>query len=121
MRASRTTRRSPTCAPSVYTPGREHGVHPLDPALGLGWPPTASQPLLSPKDAAAPTLAQARERGCCRGTTTAWPCERSSRPALSALRADLAARSERPAGGQEPLVEIFSISAVVETEGVRVR
>jgi dTDP-4-dehydrorhamnose 3,5-epimerase len=45
-----------------YAPGREHGVHPLDPELGLGWPSDVP-PLLSDKDAAAPTLAQAREAG----------------------------------------------------------
>lgn len=45
-----------------YAPGREHGVHPLDPALGLPWPADLP-PLLSDKDAAAPTLAQAREQG----------------------------------------------------------
>ena len=47
---------------SVYSPGREHGVHPLDPELALVFP-DGLQPLLSPKDAAAPTLAQAREQG----------------------------------------------------------
>lgn len=45
-----------------YAPAREHGVHPLDPALGIGWP-SGSAPLLSDKDAAAPTLEEARERG----------------------------------------------------------
>jgi dTDP-4-dehydrorhamnose 3,5-epimerase len=45
-----------------YSPDREHEVHPLDPAIGIAWP-TDVEPLLSPKDAAAPTLAEARERG----------------------------------------------------------
>ena len=45
-----------------YAPGREHGVHPLDPAIGIGWPADVP-PLLSDKDAAAPTLAEAREQG----------------------------------------------------------
>jgi dTDP-4-dehydrorhamnose 3,5-epimerase len=45
-----------------YAPMREHGVHPLDPALGIEWPGGA-RPLLSPKDAQAPTLEQARELG----------------------------------------------------------
>lgn len=44
-----------------YAPTREHGIHPLDPALGLPWPKGAD--LLSPKDAAAPTLAEALETG----------------------------------------------------------
>ncbi|MFC4031149.1 dTDP-4-dehydrorhamnose 3,5-epimerase [Streptomyces polygonati] len=45
-----------------YAPAREHGVHPLDPALGIEWP-AGLEPLLSAKDAEAPTLAEARERG----------------------------------------------------------
>lgn len=45
-----------------YAPAREHGIDPLDPELGIGWPADLA-PLLSPKDAAAPTLAQAREQG----------------------------------------------------------
>lgn len=45
-----------------YAPGREHGIHPLDPTLRLPWPPDLA-PLLSRKDAAAPTLAEAREQG----------------------------------------------------------
>ena len=45
-----------------YAPGREFGVHPLDPALGLPWP-DGERTVLSPKDAAAPTLAEAAEQG----------------------------------------------------------
>ncbi|WNI14426.1 dTDP-4-dehydrorhamnose 3,5-epimerase [Actinacidiphila sp. ITFR-21] len=45
-----------------YAPAREHGVHPLDPALGIEWP-AGVEPLLSAKDAAAPSLGEARERG----------------------------------------------------------
>jgi len=45
-----------------YDPAREHGVHPLDPAIGIAWP-TGSEPILSAKDAAAPSLAEAREEG----------------------------------------------------------
>jgi len=45
-----------------YNPGREHGVHPLDPDIGIRWP-DGVEPLLSPKDAAAPTLAEARDAG----------------------------------------------------------
>ncbi|MFD0656387.1 dTDP-4-dehydrorhamnose 3,5-epimerase [Thermocatellispora tengchongensis] len=36
-----------------YAPAREHGVHPLDPELGIRWPEDIT-PVLSPKDAAAP-------------------------------------------------------------------
>jgi dTDP-4-dehydrorhamnose 3,5-epimerase len=45
-----------------YAPAREHGVHPLDPAIGIDWPADVA-PLLSPKDEAAPTLAQAKDAG----------------------------------------------------------
>jgi dTDP-4-dehydrorhamnose 3,5-epimerase len=44
-----------------YNPGREHGINPLDPELGIDWP--VENPVLSEKDAAAPTLAQARAAG----------------------------------------------------------
>jgi dTDP-4-dehydrorhamnose 3,5-epimerase len=47
---------------SAYDPSAEHEVHPLDPALGIAWPEGIT-PLLSPKDAAAPTLAQAEAAG----------------------------------------------------------
>ncbi|MFC4630449.1 dTDP-4-dehydrorhamnose 3,5-epimerase family protein [Promicromonospora alba] len=51
-----------------YAPGREHGIHPLDPALDIQWPTTARDgtpitPQLSEKDEAAPTLAEARAQG----------------------------------------------------------
>jgi dTDP-4-dehydrorhamnose 3,5-epimerase len=43
-----------------YAPGREHGVHPLDPVLGISWPLGLEyDPLLSAKDTAAPTLDEA--------------------------------------------------------------
>ena len=45
-----------------YAPAREHGVHPLDPAIGIDWP-AGSEPVLSDKDAAAPSLAEAHEAG----------------------------------------------------------
>ena len=53
---------------STYRPGHEHGVHPLDPGIGIDWPTTARDgsplsPLLSPKDEAAPTLAEIRDTG----------------------------------------------------------
>jgi dTDP-4-dehydrorhamnose 3,5-epimerase len=51
-----------------YSPGREHGVHPLDPEIGIDWPTVdrAGNPLsvqLSDKDRVAPSLAEARETG----------------------------------------------------------
>jgi dTDP-4-dehydrorhamnose 3,5-epimerase len=45
-----------------YKPAREHGVNPLDPALGIDWPDDVEL-LLSPKDKDAPTLAEARAAG----------------------------------------------------------
>jgi dTDP-4-dehydrorhamnose 3,5-epimerase len=47
---------------SGYDPGREFGVHPLDPDLALPWPADVDLQL-SAKDRAAPTLAEAREQG----------------------------------------------------------
>ena len=60
-----------------YAPGREHGVHPLDPALGIAWPPDL-EPVLSGKDAAAPTLAEARVAGILPdyGTCAAYASQR---------------------------------------------
>ncbi|ACZ20852.1 dTDP-4-dehydrorhamnose 3,5-epimerase [Sanguibacter keddieii DSM 10542] len=51
-----------------YAPGREHGIHPLDPEIGIDWPTTArdGSPLqyeLSEKDSVAPTLAEALQSG----------------------------------------------------------
>ena len=48
---------------TTYNPTAEHGVMPLDPALGLPWPFPAEELRLSPKDAAAPTLAAALADG----------------------------------------------------------
>ncbi len=45
-----------------YSPGRERGVNPLDPDIGVEWP-TDTEPVLSAKDAAAPTLEEARRTG----------------------------------------------------------
>jgi dTDP-4-dehydrorhamnose 3,5-epimerase len=45
-----------------YAPAREHGVHPLDPEIGIGWPEDV-QPLLSARDTAAPSLSVARDAG----------------------------------------------------------
>lgn len=45
-----------------YAPERERTVDPLDPALGVEWP-AGIEPVLSARDAAAPTLARAAELG----------------------------------------------------------
>ncbi|GAA1255512.1 dTDP-4-dehydrorhamnose 3,5-epimerase family protein [Oryzihumus leptocrescens] len=47
---------------ATYAPDREHGITPIDPDVALQFP-QGLEPLLSAKDAAAPTLAEARERG----------------------------------------------------------
>lgn len=51
-----------------YAPGREHGVHPLDPDISIAWPTAARDgslltPQLSEKDTAAPSLRAAQEAG----------------------------------------------------------
>jgi dTDP-4-dehydrorhamnose 3,5-epimerase len=45
-----------------YAPIRERAIYPLDPQLAIPWP-DAVEPLLSDKDAAAPTLAEAQSNG----------------------------------------------------------
>jgi dTDP-4-dehydrorhamnose 3,5-epimerase len=51
-----------------FDPAREHAIHPLDPEIGIEWPTTAPDgsplaPLLSPRDDAAPSLADVRQQG----------------------------------------------------------
>jgi dTDP-4-dehydrorhamnose 3,5-epimerase len=48
-----------------YAPGREHGVDPLDPAIGIAWPldEVGGTPILSEKDQAAPGLTEALQAG----------------------------------------------------------
>ncbi len=70
-----------------YAPGREHGISPLDPELALPWPDDVA-PLLSDKDAAAPTLEQARESGL----LPDWE-------SCQALYASLRDGGSRPSGG----------------------
>ena len=45
-----------------YAPGREHGVNPMDPAIGITWPSDVES-VLSEKDAAAPSLEGALRSG----------------------------------------------------------
>jgi dTDP-4-dehydrorhamnose 3,5-epimerase len=45
-----------------YAPGREHGVDPLDPDIAIEWPADV-KPILSEKDAAAPSLRAAQSTG----------------------------------------------------------
>lgn len=44
-----------------YDPKAEHTVNPLDPAIGIDW--GLARPVLSERDAAAPTLAEAADAG----------------------------------------------------------
>lgn len=44
---------------SFYAPAHDRGIRWSDPAIGIDWPLTGKPPLLSPKDAAAPLLAEA--------------------------------------------------------------
>lgn len=46
---------------TTYNPAGEHAIHPLDPALGIAWP--TKHPILSDRDAAAPSLAEAQAAG----------------------------------------------------------
>lgn len=53
---------------TVYAPQREFGIVPTDPQIGIDWPKWTQageklEMILSEKDAAAPTLAAAREQG----------------------------------------------------------
>ncbi|WP_131736702.1 dTDP-4-dehydrorhamnose 3,5-epimerase [Actinomadura roseirufa] len=45
-----------------YTPKREHGIHPLDPEIGIEWPADVEH-VLSEKDATAPSLQEALATG----------------------------------------------------------
>jgi dTDP-4-dehydrorhamnose 3,5-epimerase len=47
---------------ATYNPAGEHGIHPLDPAVGLPLPEDVD-PRLSPRDDAAPSLAEAEASG----------------------------------------------------------
>ena len=60
---------------ATYNPAGEHGIHPLDPAVGLTLPEDVD-PRLSPRDDAAPSLARRRPRVCC----PRMPCARRGRP-----------------------------------------
>nr|AIW62981.1 NDP-hexose 3,5-epimerase [uncultured bacterium BAC-AB1442/1414/561] len=46
---------------TTYNPEREHAINPRDAALGIAWP--AADPIVSPRDLAAPSLDEVRERG----------------------------------------------------------
>lgn len=66
----------------VYNPAREHGINPLDPAIGLAFPHDAGEALVSPKDAEAPTL----ERAQANGLLPEWTAMRAYYASLTAER-----------------------------------
>ena len=47
----------------VFNAPREHGINPVDPEIGLVFPPDAGEALLSPKDTDAPGLSEAAAAG----------------------------------------------------------
>ncbi|ATO14733.1 dTDP-4-dehydrorhamnose 3,5-epimerase [Micromonospora sp. WMMA2032] len=65
---------------TTYDPTVERAVHPLDPELAIDWP--AGTPLLSDRDAAAPSLAEARDAGLLPdyGTCRAFTAGLATRP-----------------------------------------
>lgn len=65
----------------VFSPGREHGITPLDETIGLAMPFDTDDLLLSPKDREAPTLAEASDLGLLPtwGEATAYTHELSTR------------------------------------------
>jgi dTDP-4-dehydrorhamnose 3,5-epimerase len=70
-----------------YAPGREHGIHPLDPAIGIDWPAEGSdgrriEPSLSPKDEQAPLLADLVDSGL-------LPTHEQAEDFVRSLRVDL--------------------------------
>jgi dTDP-4-dehydrorhamnose 3,5-epimerase len=48
---------------ATFDAEREHGINPLDEEIGLAFPDSAGELLLSPKDTAAPSLAEAAAAG----------------------------------------------------------
>jgi dTDP-4-dehydrorhamnose 3,5-epimerase len=66
---------------AAYNPTGEHGIHPLDPEVGLALP-DGMAPLLSDKDAAAPSLSDAAASGLLPtyAACTDWAAELAARP-----------------------------------------
>ena len=65
---------------STFNAGREHGIDPTDPEIGLAFPESAGGLLLSPKDTDAPSLAEAAESGL----LPTWDAARAYYDALNA-------------------------------------
>jgi dTDP-4-dehydrorhamnose 3,5-epimerase len=91
-----------------YAPGREHGVHPFDPAIGIASPMTWTR-CCRTKDAAAPTLAQAQTAGLLPDYQECVACTaKLARGAASGVLDQDVASS---AGGMETLAAGVAISA----------
>lgn len=82
-----------------YAPGREHGIDPFDPAIGVTWPThgrdgRALEPVLSPKDAQAPTLAEVQAAGLlptvaeCAAVAAGYAAEAATRGAATRQAVD---------------------------------
>ena len=66
----------------VFNASSEHTINPLDPDVALVFPPHAGRPLLSPRDAAAPSLAEAAANGLLPG----WEAARAVYGSLNERR-----------------------------------
>jgi dTDP-4-dehydrorhamnose 3,5-epimerase len=64
---------------STFNADREHGIDPTDPEIGLAFPESAGELLLSPKDTSAPSLAEAAGSGL----LPTWEAARSHYDALN--------------------------------------
>ena len=58
---------------AAYSPSREHGIHPLDPELGLGLARRHASRCCRPRTPRRPPSPRPASRACSRGTTTASP------------------------------------------------
>ena len=96
---SRTTRSMNYLCSAPYAPGREHGVHPLDPAIGIAWPtPGRDGSPLEP--AALPQGRRGADAGRGARTAGSWPPTRTRSPSrpreLSALQVSRGQRRRAP-------------------------
>jgi dTDP-4-dehydrorhamnose 3,5-epimerase len=76
---------------SSYAPAADHEINPLDPEIGIAWP-SGTAPILSAKDSAAPSVAEALDAGL-------LPSYQDCLAAAEELRARLA----RTAAGGNPM------------------
>lgn len=96
-----------------YAPTRERVVHPLDPELAIDWP-TGERPILSERDAQAPSLAQLRDAGL-------LPDYEQCQQFYRSLRARAGSADPLPAGPTDPLpaTTLVPSAAVAATAGDR--